>query len=93
RALQGDEWARRYLVDRLHRPLVDARSTLIETLAAYFASGGSLEATGRALFVHTNTVRYRLRQVTELTGFSPADPRDALALQVALILGRQAEQL
>lgn len=93
RALAGDEWARRYLVDRLYRPLVDARSTLTETLAAYFAAGGSLEATGRALFVHTNTVRYRLRQVAETTGFNPATPRDALALQVALILGRQAGQL
>ncbi|MEP9382827.1 helix-turn-helix domain-containing protein [Nocardioides sp. KR10-350] len=90
RVLAGDGHARRHLVEEVYRPLVDARSTLIETLAAYFASGGSLEATGRALFVHTNTVRYRLRQVAELTGYSPADPRDALALRIALILGRQS---
>jgi len=90
RVLAGDGHARRHLVEEIYGPLVEARSTLVETLAAYFASGGSLEATGRALFVHTNTVRYRLRQVAEITGYSPADPRDSLTLRLALILGRQA---
>ncbi|EGD40051.1 PucR family transcriptional regulator [Nocardioides sp. WG-D5] len=91
RALAGDAWAHRYLIEHLYQPLVEARSTLIETLAAYFAAGGGLEATGRTLFVHPNTVRYRLKQVAELTGFTPTDSRDALALQVALILGRQQD--
>ncbi|MEX0429266.1 PucR family transcriptional regulator [Nocardioides sp. DS6] len=90
RVLAGDGHARRHLVDEIYRPLVDARSTLIETLTAYFDSGRSLEATARALFVHTNTVRYRLRQVADLTGYSPGDPRDALTLRLALILGRQS---
>ena len=49
-----------------------------------------MEATARALFVHPNTVRYRLRQVGEVTGWTPTQPRDAFALQVALILGRQS---
>jgi DNA-binding PucR family transcriptional regulator len=40
------------------------------------------------LFVHPNTVRYRLRRVTEITGFSPTDPRHALALRLGLALGR-----
>jgi DNA-binding PucR family transcriptional regulator len=49
-----------------------------------------MEATARALFVHPNTVRYRLRQVSELTGYHPAAPRDAFTLQIALVLGRQS---
>jgi DNA-binding PucR family transcriptional regulator len=40
--------------------------------------------------VHPNTVRYRLRQVADLTGFSPSDPRDAFVLRIALVLGRQS---
>ena len=68
RALAGDGHARRQLVDDLYLPLLRARGTLIETLSAYFDHGGSVEGTGRALFVHPNTVRYRLRQVGELTG-------------------------
>ena len=38
-----------------------------------------------------NTVRYRLRRITEITGFAPSDPRQALALRVALVLGRLAD--
>jgi hypothetical protein len=90
RALAGDANARDHLVSDVYGPLVHARATLIETLSAYFAAGGSLEAAARALFVHPNTVRYRLRQVADLTGYTATQPRDALTLQVALILGRQS---
>jgi DNA-binding PucR family transcriptional regulator len=42
------------------------------------------------LFVHPNTVRYRLRRVAEITGRNPADARDALVLRIALAVGRLA---
>lgn len=90
RVLAGDGHARRHLVDEVYLPLLHARGTLIETLAAYFGTGGSIEATGRQLFVHPNTVRYRLKQVDELTNFSPGDAREAFALRIALSLGRQS---
>lgn len=90
RALAGDGHARRHLVEEVHRPLVGARSALVETLAAYFAHGSSIEGTARSLFVHPNTVRYRLRQVGELTGLVPTDPRGSFTLQIALVLGRQS---
>lgn len=89
RAIAGDEDARRHLVEDVYRPLAQGRSTLVATLAAYFDNGGSLEATARQLFVHPNTVRYRLRQAADATGFTPSDPRDAFALRLALVLGRQ----
>ncbi|HEY0889129.1 MAG TPA: helix-turn-helix domain-containing protein, partial [Nocardioides sp.] len=89
RAIAGDEDARRHLVEQVYQPLTRERSTLVTTLAAYFDTGGSLEATARELFVHPNTVRYRLRQAAEATGFTPSDPRDAFALRLALVLGRQ----
>ncbi len=90
RVLAGDGHARRYLVDEVYLPLQAARGAMLETVAAYLGSGGSIEATARALFVHPNTVRYRLKQTAELTGFSPGQPRDAFALQLALVLGRQS---
>jgi hypothetical protein len=90
RVLAGDGHARRHLVDEVYLPLLHSRSALIETVSAFFACGASLEATGRALFVHPNTVRYRLKQVAELTGLSAGDPRDAFALEIALVLGRQS---
>ena len=67
-----------------------ARGTLIETLATYFLHG-TLDRGHRArLFVHPNTVRYRLKQAAEVTGLVPTRPRDAFTLQIALILGRQS---
>ncbi|GAA4729780.1 fatty acid biosynthesis transcriptional regulator FasR [Nocardioides endophyticus] len=88
RALAGDGHARRHLVEEIYLPLANARGTLIETISSYFQQGSSIEATARDLFVHPNTVRYRLRQVSELTGFSPTDPRESLTLEIALVLGR-----
>jgi sugar diacid utilization regulator len=90
RALAGDGHARRHLVEEVYVPLRDSRGTLVETLAVYFDGGSSTEGAARVLFVHPNTVRYRLRQVAELTGLSPTAPREAFTLQIALVLGRQS---
>ena len=86
RALAGEAIARRRLVADLAPVLAEA--DLRQTLECYVEGGGSLEASARALFVHPNTVRYRLRRVEALTGRSPGDPRDALALRLGLILAR-----
>jgi len=91
RALAGDPDAERQLVDNVVRPLVASGGLLIDTLDAYLEVGGVLEACARQLFVHPNTVRYRLRRVTELTGRTPSNPRDALVLRVALAVGRLAQ--
>ena len=88
RALAGDEVARQQLVETVYRPLIAAGDVLVETVAAFLDAGGALEATARALFVHANTVRYRLRRVAEVCGEAPTDPRGALTLRVALALGR-----
>lgn len=88
RALSGDGHARRQLVDQAYQPLADASHTLLDTLTAYLDSGGSIEATARALFVHPNTVRYRIRRISDVTGLSPTEARDAYTLRMALTLGR-----
>jgi len=88
RALAGDGHARRELARDLYDPLLAAGGGLLETLVTFFDQGSSVEAAARALFVHANTVRYRLRRIHEVSGYSPTDPRDAYALRLALTLGR-----
>jgi PucR C-terminal helix-turn-helix domain/GGDEF-like domain len=88
RALAGDTAARDGLNNRIYQPLVDSGDVLLATLTSFFACGSSLEATARELFVHANTVRYRLRRVAQVSGANPTDARDAFTLQVALALGR-----
>ncbi|MGA9749358.1 MAG: helix-turn-helix domain-containing protein, partial [Nocardioides sp.] len=88
RALSGDGHARRLLVTDVYRPLVDAGAPTLDTVATYLDQGGSIEGTARAMFVHPNTVRYRLKRATEVTGLSVHDPRQAYTYRVALTLGR-----
>ncbi len=88
RVLVGDVVARRTLVDQVYAPLAAAGGSLLETLAAHAEHGRSLEAAARVLYVHPNTVRYRLRKVAEVTGWDPLDPREGYVLQTALALGR-----
>jgi PucR C-terminal helix-turn-helix domain/GGDEF-like domain len=88
RALAGDADARRVLRQDVFGSVVRAGGELLETLDAFLTHGGALEATARALFVHPNTVRYRMRRVAEITGYAPLQPRDAFALRIALALGR-----
>jgi hypothetical protein len=91
RALSGDGHARRALVAGVYAPLTADRGVLLQTVEAYLGTGGSVEGASRRLLVHPNTVRYRLRRVGELTGWSPLQPRGAYVLHVALTLGRLAD--
>ncbi|GAA4779219.1 fatty acid biosynthesis transcriptional regulator FasR [Citricoccus nitrophenolicus] len=88
RALHGDRAAVDVLVHRVYSPLQAAGNSLLETVDTYCALGHSLEGTARELFIHANTVRYRLRRVSEVTGWDPLVPRDAYVLQTALAVGR-----
>lgn len=91
RVLAGDVTARRTLVDLVHNPLLAAGNDLLATAQAYVDTGGALEAAARVLYVHANTVRYRLNRVEQVTGLLASDPRERWTLQMGLALGRLAE--
>jgi DNA-binding PucR family transcriptional regulator len=88
RALIGDPVAREQLIESIYLPLTEASDAILDTVAAYLEGGRALEATARSLFVHTNTVRYRLRRAAELCGQAPTEARGAFTIQLALALGR-----
>jgi hypothetical protein len=88
RALAGDAEARRILRQEVFGSLARAGGELLETLDGFFTAGNVLESAARSLYVHPNTVRYRLRRVGEVTGLSPLMPRDAFTLRIALTVGR-----
>jgi DNA-binding PucR family transcriptional regulator len=90
RALDGDDDARSALISDVYEPLLGGGPALLDTLTTYLEQGSSLEATARLLFVHPNTVRYRLRRVAELTDYTPSVGRDGFTLWVAIALGRLA---
>lgn len=68
----------------------DARShgRLMETLAAFVAANGNVLHAARALYIHRNTLKYRLRQIEKALGGSLDDPDLRLKLQLALYIRR-----
>ena len=74
RVLAGDATAVRRLRDTVYAPWRPPTTPLLETLDAYLDHGAALEPAARSLFIHPNTLRYRLRRVAELTGSRPVEP-------------------
>ncbi|WP_318153779.1 helix-turn-helix domain-containing protein [Streptomyces chumphonensis] len=64
-------------------PLV-GRPELLETLRTYLAGGMDRRGTAERLSIHPNTLDYRLRRVTALTGLDATRPGDLARMQAAL---------
>jgi hypothetical protein len=77
------ELVRTVLGPILELPTQD-RSSLLSTLQAWFEAGGSAVETGKRIYCHPNTVRYRLRRLQEHTGRSLDDPKAVAELLAAL---------
>ncbi len=88
RVLVGDQHARDRLISVAYDPIVKAGGSLQETVATFLDCGRALELASRTMFVHANTVRYRLKKVAELTGWDVLSTRDAHILETAFALGR-----
>jgi DNA-binding PucR family transcriptional regulator len=86
--LRADEVALADLRAQVLAPLADlgesAREKLTETLRCWLLHQGRRDAVAAELFVHPQTVRYRMTQLRELYGNRLEDPRTVLELTVAL---------
>ena len=61
-----------------------AAGGLIETLEAWLDAFGDVAAAAAALYIHPNTLRYRLRKITELSGLDLTDPEQRFAAMLQL---------
>lgn len=62
------------------------RAHLVRTLQEYFQTGCNLRKTADALYIHKNSVIYRLKKIEKLTRLSLNNPEERLNLQVGLKL-------
>lgn len=58
----------------------------VETLTQFFACNQSINHTAERLFIHKNTVQYRLNKIKDLTGYDPRVFEEAVLLYLALYL-------
>lgn len=80
---------RRFAED-IMRPLAEYdeqnRGSLVKTVEAYFSHHGNISQTAESLFVHRNTLLYRMERIQELTGLQLDQANMRLALHLALRL-------
>jgi len=57
---------------------------LTSTLEAYFAHQGNVSQTAESLYLHRNSLLYRLERISGITGMDLSDADDCFSLQLAL---------
>ncbi|PZE20151.1 CdaR family transcriptional regulator [Paenibacillus xerothermodurans] len=78
--LSDDDHKRRFAA----RILSGVSEQLVGTLQVFFDSGLNIQSAAQALYIHRNTLIYRLKRIRELTGCDPQLFQDAAALQMAV---------
>lgn len=66
----------------------EGANELVHTLEAYFEHTGNLSQTADALFIHRNTLNYRMARICEILDIDLSHPESRLALQLALLINR-----
>jgi DNA-binding PucR family transcriptional regulator len=82
----------RALIEPLQEYDRTRRSDLVLTLRVYFATGGNASEAADRLFLHRNSMLYRLERIQKLTGLDLRDDRVALALQLGLLAIERGER-
>lgn len=63
----------------------DKKGELVETLQAYIEHDGDINSVVQALFIHRNTLRYRLDRIASITGKDPRKMTELLPLYLSML--------
>ncbi|MDF2572461.1 MAG: transcriptional regulator, PucR family, partial [Sporomusa sp.] len=70
-------------------PQQETQAILRQTLQAYLDCQGDIAETARALYIHRNTVKYRITRLNEILDTPISDPSFSLQLRLALLLSEK----
>lgn len=62
------------------------RDETLDFLEIYFACNGSVQAISQKLFIHKNTVQYKIKKIADETGYDPRKLSDAALLYLCVRL-------
>ncbi|HEX5849967.1 MAG TPA: helix-turn-helix domain-containing protein [Rubrobacter sp.] len=82
----------RDLIGRVETYDLEHNSDLLRTLRVYFAANTNTSEAADRLYLHRNSLTYRLARVEHLTGLDLKDHRARLALQLGLLAIRKEHQ-
>jgi len=83
----------RLILGKLHDYSVAHNINLIESLECYLKHNCCIQSAARELFIHPNTLRYRLEKSEKISGLDLADNDTKLELQLAIKLYRYQGEL
>ena len=92
--LRGRDELRRFYEETLGQLVrydEEHNTELVHTLEAFFDNNANVSQTSRALYIHRNTLNYRLQRIVEISGLDLNDAESRLALQLALKIHRLSE--
>ena len=65
------------------------QSNLLHTLDAYLLNDCNAQRCGRMLFLHRNSLVYRIRRIQEIAGIDLSDPEERSYLRLSFLLWKQ----
>lgn len=78
-----DESLRKYFVDKILSLLSNHDIHILKT---YYKNNMSLKLTSEELFIHKNTLQYKLEKIYSKTGFNPREFEDSVVLYTSILL-------
>ena len=78
-------------IARLSAYDAESGSEMLATLRAYIDASCNQVECARAIHVHLNTLKYRLKRISEISGIDFKDQRDLLYLRISLELANRED--
>ena len=78
--------SRTAFLDRIWGNAKKVMEEMLDFLEIYFACNGSVQAISQKLFIHKNTVQYKIKKIAEATGYDPRKLSDAVLLYLCVRL-------
>lgn len=72
--------------DYTEKLIGDLSEEEISLLRTYYNNNLSLKKTAEELYIHKNTLQYRLEKISDITGLNPRGYHDSVKLYIALLL-------
>lgn len=84
--------AKKEFVKKIFRTCTDReRKEWLEILDVFFRHNGSINKAAEELYIHKNTLQYRINKLIKKTGFDPRVTRDGLLLYLALLISKSED--
>ena len=88
-ALQGTEEMKKDVYDRFEKGISKLDNEMIRTMEVFFKCGLNLSEAAKELYIHRNTLIYRLDKIQKYTNYDIRDFNDAVLLKIIFFIWKE----